>query len=419
MKEFDAKILDLCKAGGIEAMLEMERLFEQALLQDQHNIGLLLRFAILVQEVPLADHVKSISILETILTIDTNNPIALLILAYVYYHNIGIIDESLYQQLISNPTNDPEIKSMLKYCASWFYVTRNDNHNVEKMLIESIDACQAHTYNYKKLAELRLRQNQPAGAKQFIKKALINVKKIYTNYTDYINQIDVQQFLGERIKGIYLTDSNYYDLKMLEAEAVLKEQLCRDPLDIDLLLGLAITEDGYFSAGYEKHIATLQKILNLEPDNVTALLILAYMSYHKNKRIDESLFKKLITIKTNDPEINAMRLYVASWFYAGKDAKKQEELLRQSIGAYPYHVRNYFELATLCEKQNKVEEAKIFNEKAMNNIVKVYSFLEYTEKLADIENFLNRAIKGTYISNSNFKRLQKNAEKRNIDQYSL
>ena len=74
--------------------------------------------------------------------------IVLILLAYVHYHDIGFINRSLFEQLTSNPTNDPETKSMLKYTASWFYASQNDKKNWKQWLIESITACQSHVYNY-------------------------------------------------------------------------------------------------------------------------------------------------------------------------------------------------------------------------------------------------------------------------------
>ena len=406
MNELNTKIIELSKDGGIEAMLEMEKLLEQALLQNPQNINLLLRLAILEQEVPLADHHKSIAVLESVLKIDPSNAIALILLAYVHYHNIGVINGSLFEQLISNPTKDPEIKSMLKYTASWLYAPQNDKKNVEKWLIESITECQSHVYNYSNLAELSLKQNRYAEAKKLIQHGLKNVEKLYIGNIGYADETDIQEFLGERIKGIYLTDMNYNRLKVLEAEAILREQLVQDPLNIDLLLRLSIIERGHFNADFEQRTASLQKALKLDPDSVTALLILAYVSYLNKKTIDEPLFKKLIAIKTHDPEINSMLLYAASWFYVGKDATKQEELLRQSIYEYPNHRNNYYDLANLCTDQNRFSEAKAFREKAIKNITKVYSFEEDMETIADLNRFLNESIKGIYIHEDGFKYLQ-------------
>ena len=102
-----------------------------------------------------------------------------------------------------------------------------------------------------------------------------------------------------------------------------------------------------------------------------------------------------------------MLLRVASWFYANKDDKKEEELLLQSISEYPYHVRNYDRLATLYTKQGKEEEARALWKKALDNI-KTYSDSEYIEYITevpsqdgpeyivDVDEFLNTVIKGTH-----------------------
>ena len=404
MNELDTKILKLSQVGGIETLLEIEKLLEQALNKDPHNIDLLLRLAILEQEVPLADHERSTSILENILKRDPSNAIALLLLSYVNYYCIpGILNESLFQKLISLKTGNKETDSMLKYAASWFYTDHTNNNNLEQLLKESIKTCQSHVYNYSKLAGLYLKQNRPTEAKLLVQKALKNVVKIYTD-EDCHDITNVQEFLGERIKGIYLTTINFQTLKKIEMEAIIREQLKQDPLNLELLLKLSTIEIMKYQINY-KGIASLEKILSIDSNNVIALLLLAYVDHSYKKMIDAILFQKLTSIKTSNPEINSMLLYAASWFYVDND-KRREELLRQSINEYPYHVRNYLDLAMLYSHQNKPDIAKDLIKKALNNIVKVYSFFEDIESFGDVESFLNKYIKGIYQSEQSYNGLK-------------
>jgi tetratricopeptide (TPR) repeat protein len=335
-------------------------------------------------------------------------------LAETNYHLYTEISKPLFDKLTTLITGNAEIDSMLRYAATWFFIIYPNDHELEKLLLESINLCQSHVNNYKTLAELYMRQEKYSEAKKLLQKAMKNVVKIRTKNP---SMTDVQHFLAEYIKGTYSTSF----LEGLAIEASIRAKEAQDPLNIGLLLQLSLVEAKKFGVTHEKATASIQKILSYDPDNVIALIIWAYKEYISKNLTDKSLLKKLTMIKTNDAEINSMLLYVASWFYANKDDNKQKELLLQSINEYPGHVCNYDELATLYSKQGKNEEARKLWKKALDNI-KVYSnsdSIDYitevpsqdgTEYIVDVNEFLNTVIKGTHSLASIVEDLKKKAE---------
>ncbi|MBD3231047.1 hypothetical protein GF322_00095 [Candidatus Dependentiae bacterium] len=213
MTDLISKIIELSKKDELR---KIERLIEDKLKEEPNNIGLLLRLAVLEIDPPFADHEKSIFFLQKVLAIDNNNAIAILLLAYVNYYCIAGIDEKLMNKLNSIYTDDNEINSMLKYVASWFYIDK-DSKLEEMLLQESINFCESHVYNLVHLAELYFKQGRTQEAKALVEKALSNVKKIYRFDMDdeVYDATDVDEFLNERIKGIYLTESNLKFIKEL------------------------------------------------------------------------------------------------------------------------------------------------------------------------------------------------------------
>ena len=341
MNNLDKKIIELSKRGNQDDMLEAEKLLEQALQDDPQNTDLLLKLAVLVQEFPYVD--LSIPSLEKILSYDPDNALALLVLAETNYHLYTEISKPLFDKLTSVTTGNAEIDSMLRYAATWFFINNPNDHELEKLLLESINICQSHVNNYKTLAELYMQQGKYSEAKKMMQKAIKNLIKVRTQGLD---MTDVKKFLAEYVSGIHSTS----DLKKLAAEANIREKLKNNPNNIELLLQLALVEETNSWNQSDESIISIKKVFSYDPDNPVALIIWAY----RVRSIDETLFKILISTKTNDAEINSMLLYVASWFYIDKDDKKREELLLQSINEYPYHVNNYKRLATLYSKQGKI-----------------------------------------------------------------
>jgi hypothetical protein len=125
----------------------------------------------------------------------------------------GGIDEVLKNRLITLHTPDAELNSMLKYTASWFYDNiheNNDPKREEELLQESINLYQGHVWNYVHLADLYINQGHDKEAKELLETALRNVRKIYSDQEiAAYDSTNIDDFLAERIQGIYLTKDNF------------------------------------------------------------------------------------------------------------------------------------------------------------------------------------------------------------------
>jgi tetratricopeptide (TPR) repeat protein len=171
------------------------------------NVWIILAITIIV--VPIVDYEASIACLEKALAIEHNNPIALIVLAHVYEYQMGGIDDMLLHQIKSLDTGSDEINSMLKYVASWSYKkSKKDNPEVEEELLkESIRLWDKHVWNHINLMELYKQQGRYLEINNLIYKALGNITKIYDG-SNHPDVIDLNEYINEHIKGIYITDLN-------------------------------------------------------------------------------------------------------------------------------------------------------------------------------------------------------------------
>jgi hypothetical protein len=218
------QVIELSKDDSTEAMLKMEALIEKELERNPHNIQLLLKFALLEQSVPFADHIKSTWILNVILTYEPNNQLALLILAGVnHYCGHAMDDKEIFEKLCSAETTNKEMASMLAYAASWYYEDIGDKEKLECILLKSIELCSRHVFNQKSLAKLYLKQNRLAEAKLLVQKAMTNVVKILKD-DDWWDYTDANNYTNEMIKGTHITRVVYSVLTDLLQEITEKSK---------------------------------------------------------------------------------------------------------------------------------------------------------------------------------------------------
>lgn len=181
----------------------------EQLMHESNDIDFWLSLSIVIVKPPFGDEEKSIAFLHKALDLDHNNPITLMLLALVYEYELGGIDDMFLYQIKNLHTNSDEINSMLKYVVSWSYSRgkKNDPEIEEQLLKESISLWDKHVWNYMHLVRLYTRQKRYLEINNLIKKALSNIQKIYDD-SDATDVTDVNEYISEHIKGIYLTDSN-------------------------------------------------------------------------------------------------------------------------------------------------------------------------------------------------------------------
>ncbi len=177
---------------------------------------------------------------------------------------------------------------------------------------------------------------------------------------------------------------------------LLEEKLQEEPNNIDLLLRLAIVSTYDPDFDEERCIECLEKVLTLNKNNATALLLLAYVQEKHFGEIDDTLRQRIEAIETQENETRAMLKYVASWFYRWTDNEKEKQCLIESINMYPGLVNNYMRLAELYFKENKNTEAKLLVEIGLKNVQKIYVKNNLPKDTTDINEFINGYIKGIF-----------------------
>lgn len=212
MNELISKIIELNKK---HEDLKIKQLLKVYLKNDPNNIDLLLRLGVFVIFPGIADPYEAIDAFELALKIDKNNVIALLGIAYVNNYCLGGVNEKLFFRINSVDVVNNEELSMLKYVASWFYEIKNDNINQEKLLKESIFLCDSHVYNYVGLAKLYIKRNKKNEGIALAKKALSNIKNVYSENYSSNDPTDYNEFINEGIKGIHITKPNLEFIKEL------------------------------------------------------------------------------------------------------------------------------------------------------------------------------------------------------------
>ncbi len=188
---------------------ELYSIVEKELQTGSHTSDVWINLAIAIITVPIVDYEKSIACSEKALAIEHNNPIALIVLAHVYEYQLGGVDDMLLHQIKNLNTGSNEINSMLKYVASWSYADgkKDDPAVEEELLKESIRLWDKHVWNHIHLMELYRRQKRYLEINNLIYKALGNITKIYNNI-DHPDVTDIDEYINEHIKGIYITDLN-------------------------------------------------------------------------------------------------------------------------------------------------------------------------------------------------------------------
>jgi len=202
-------LLRLDRLEKEENYRELCNVVDYELKNSVHTSDVWIVLAITIIVVPIVDYEASIACLEKALAIEHNNPIALIVLAHVYEYQLGGIDDMLLHQIKNLNTESNEINSMLKYVASWSYKkSKKDDPEVEEELLkESIRLWDKHVWNHINLMELYKQQGRYLEINNLIYKALGNITKIYDG-SNHPDVIDLNEYINEHIKGIYITDLN-------------------------------------------------------------------------------------------------------------------------------------------------------------------------------------------------------------------
>ncbi len=173
-----------------------------------------LRLSLVENSMPFANTDIAIEYIKKVLEYDQTNVKAILILSYIKFYDWDGIDDSLYERLIKLESLDNEEQSMIEFVKAWKFMYKTD-YLYKKYLLKSVLYCNSHVWNHEKLAQYYLDQENLILAEHHVQQAVKNVRAIYRLTRIKDDYSDVDEFLSERIKGVYLSQPNFKSLEEL------------------------------------------------------------------------------------------------------------------------------------------------------------------------------------------------------------
>jgi len=195
--------------GADEYILELiKNIIDEYLVKNPEDTDVRLRLAMLEFTVPWEDPELVSKYLNEIFKYDPHNIYATLTLACIQDTLRGEITDEVFAKLNNLVSENSEINSMIELAKAWYYECKDNSELYEKYLLSSISYCDKHVENYRALAYLYIQKGKKDEARKFAKKALNNVKVVYTQDSSTIDITDVEKFINEYIKGTHITNSN-------------------------------------------------------------------------------------------------------------------------------------------------------------------------------------------------------------------
>jgi tetratricopeptide (TPR) repeat protein len=191
---------------------ELEKLLESYLRDMPHETELWLRLAIVEIYPPFADYDKAVYCLSSILSYDSDNINALLLLAYVSDMFLGGIDDELFKKLNKVSLKEKVCQSMVELAKAWYYERRN-KQLYEASLLKSIQLSPSCVFNYVNLARYYAKTGKIEEAKTLFRKALANVTTLYTSGKHQDDPTNKEEFFKVHIKGTSITDILFQSMK--------------------------------------------------------------------------------------------------------------------------------------------------------------------------------------------------------------
>ena len=182
---------------------------------------------------------------------------------------------------------------------------------------------------------------------------------------------------------------------------IFKKYLKENPYDTEIWLKFILLL--YLAPLHEDlgAIKCIEKVLEYDPHNVKALLLLYYIHEHIGTA-ELGLFEKVSNFKTSDSEIQSMIEYGKSWYYQDNDNyDNYEQCLIRSIELCNKHVSNYISLGQYYLIKGKLTQGSALMKKGLSNVKNIIDD-DYKYNALDIEEFFNERFKGIHITDINY-----------------
>ncbi|OYD06536.1 hypothetical protein [Paludifilum halophilum] len=142
-----------------------------------------------------------------------------------------------------------------------------------------------------------------------------------------------------------------------------------------------------------KSMDCLRKALDIEPDNLDALLVLSRMQDLSTmvEGVSEDVFEKLSQAQTDNPEYRSMLAFAKAWYYESKDMTQEYvQELKRSIQYFPGHVLNHISLSIYYKDHGQEEKSRYHRVQGIDHIDPESD----TEDRTDVQFFIRERIKG-------------------------
>lgn len=208
---------------------------------------------------------------------------------------------------------------------------------------------------------------------------------------------------------IAYNEGNAKEKVLNEMELLLEGYLIKRPNDEDMLIRLALVEFTIPFADYGRAIYYLERVLSTNPNNIKALLMMAYNQY-VYYGIRTPLLHRLESFRTQNKEYQSLLWYAQSLYYLQPnfDPKHEKNALIQSLSYYQGFVWPNVHLGDCYEKLGNIEKSCAFFKSALKNVEVVYKEDDIIDILS-IDRFIDAYLKGTHQSPMNYDQIKMDA----------
>lgn len=105
--------------------------------------------------------------------------------------------------------------------------------------------------------------------------------------------------------------------------------------DLELLVMLAAAELLTPMEDFDGSAAFCKQLLEIQPDDLRARLMLAYIEDYRFDAINDQTLSELLTIESSDQKIMSARSYFVAKYYTESDMQKHEDYLQKAIKLFP------------------------------------------------------------------------------------
>lgn len=231
------------------------------------------------------------------------------------------------------------------------------------------------------------------------------------NSVNYEQNAELERVtLINQIMEICATSKKVSEEDGLLIECLLTDYLSKYPFVVEMWMRLAKLEFSMLWQDPDKIRMYLENALNYDPKNTQVILLMAYWEYHYLGYLEDGTFSLLSQSTSLDKELESLLEYAKSFRYNydclsnGINCKEYESRLLDSVLLCNRNVNSYKELGFLYIKQNKIQEAIEYLEKALQNISRSNSDSNFTGEpydITNIEDFFNYFYRGITTSPEN------------------